>query len=201
MAVYEKPSPISRFRYYQKILNVKLDTDQCLETLPENSASILSDLTRLSTANMTARDVMEEMVIMAISQLIPANHPLYSQLLSKSTITFHKFSEIILQHESAAKFRPGTSLQASATAFAGAPSFIKSSHEQVNDPFKCFFCGFKHSLLDCRNFLAAQKTYHENHEKFRAASRSSSPHPSRLVPKVKKGNALNVPKPKHVFFS
>jgi hypothetical protein len=38
-------------------------------------------------------------------------------------------------------------------------------HEQVNDPSRCFLSGFKQYVVDCRNFAAAQKTYHENREK------------------------------------
>jgi hypothetical protein len=163
MDVYEKQSPTSRFRYYQKILDIKLDSDQSFETLLQNSASILSDLSRLAPTAMTAKDVMEEMVIMAVSQLIPPTHPLYSQLLSRSSITFLEFSELILQHESAAKSRPGASLQASASAFAATVTASSQPvHAHITDPSKCFFCGHKHSIVDCRNFAAAQRRVARN---------------------------------------
>jgi hypothetical protein len=71
MAIYKIPSPTPRFRYYKKILDIKLDTDQSFETLLQSSASIFGDLYRLAPMAMTAKNVMEEMVIMAVSQLIP----------------------------------------------------------------------------------------------------------------------------------
>lgn len=78
------------------MLNIKLDGNQSCETLLPGPDSVLSDLSRLAPTNMTAIAVMEEMVIMAITQLIPATHHLYPQQLGKSTITFYKLSELIL---------------------------------------------------------------------------------------------------------
>jgi hypothetical protein len=139
---------------------------------------------------MTGKTVREELAMMAILQLIPGNHPLYSQLLSLSGIDFADFANRIIYYEASSSDRPDASLDASITALAAnAASTSTSKHNRslIDDPSKCYFCNNGHSFWDCRLFTSAKRAYLERKN---ARSSSSQPnsqaHPSHVVPKQQK---------------
>ena len=182
-------SPQSRRLYYASVMALALEPGESFDALTVRTEALDAASSKVIPDKMTAKELVKEMLTLALLKSLPPAHPYAIYLNNDKSISLSDATRGVIRYEVDNKNNGQSLSQAHLALFSSAstPQSTESFNTLINDANKCHACGHKHALKDCWKFRRWRTKLQEDKDDGRSAtpvpSKPPNTHPSRLVPK------------------